>query len=65
MVDDLERELKLRLAAASCVFDRAGKGGDEIWWSPITKRNFPVSVRIKSRHTANEVLTQAGLPKAF
>jgi hypothetical protein len=65
MVDDLERELKRRLAAASCMFDRSGKGSDEIWWSPITKRSFPVSAGIKSRHTANGVLKQAGLPEAF
>jgi hypothetical protein len=37
----------------------------EIWHSPITKRNFAVPVGIPSRHTANAILRQAGLPKAF
>jgi len=32
---------------------------------PITKRRFPVPANIVSRHTANEVLKQAGLPKSF
>jgi predicted RNA binding protein YcfA (HicA-like mRNA interferase family) len=41
-----------------------GKGSHEKWRSPITGRNFIVP-RSKSRHTANEVLKQAGLPKAF
>jgi hypothetical protein len=29
------------------------------------KRNFAVPVGIPSRHTANAILRQAGLPKAF
>jgi len=46
-------------------FYRAGKGDHEIWYSPITSRYFPVDSEILSRHTANAVLKQAGLPKAF
>ena len=45
--------------------DRQGKGDHEIWYSPITDRRFVVDGSIKSRHTANAVLKQAGLPKAF
>jgi hypothetical protein len=30
-----------------------------------TDRRFPVPVGIVSRHTANAILSQAGLPKAF
>ena len=33
--------------------------------SPHSNRSFPVDSKIKSRHSANEVLKQAGLPKAF
>jgi hypothetical protein len=36
-----------------------------MWFSPKTGRNFPVPVGVVSRHTANAVLQQAGLPKAF
>ncbi|MGZ8402350.1 MAG: type II toxin-antitoxin system HicA family toxin [Rhodoplanes sp.] len=43
---------------------RAGKGSHEIWFSPINNRNFSVPRTTKSRHTANEVLKRAGLPKA-
>ncbi|NHT75058.1 type II toxin-antitoxin system HicA family toxin [Rhizobiaceae bacterium CRRU44] len=59
------RDLKAMLAAAGCHFHRAGKGDHEIWFSPITKRYFTVDHGVKSRHTANETLKQAGLPKAF
>ena len=58
-------ELKRRLRAAGCQFLRQGRGDHEIWHSPISQRRFPVDGSIKSRHTANAVLTQAGLPKAF
>ena len=33
--------------------------------SPVTDRRFPVDGKIKSRHTANGILKQAGLPKQF
>src|SRR3982750_1415619 len=51
--------------AAGCTMVRQGRGSHEIWHSPITKRNFAVPVGIPSRHTANAILRQAGLPKAF
>jgi predicted RNA binding protein YcfA (HicA-like mRNA interferase family) len=60
-----DRELRRLLARAGCIFVRTGKGSHEIWSSPITKRRFPVPVGIVSRHTANGVLEQAGLTKAF
>ncbi|MDZ7961757.1 MAG: type II toxin-antitoxin system HicA family toxin [Aulosira sp. DedQUE10] len=58
-------ELKKILLEAGCYFERQGKGDHEIWYSPITDRRFVVDGTIKSRHTANGVLKQAGLPKAF
>ncbi|MCO5080064.1 MAG: type II toxin-antitoxin system HicA family toxin [Rhizobiaceae bacterium] len=51
--------------AAGCALVRQGKGSHEIWRSPITERNFAVPIGIPSRHTANAILRQAGLPKAF
>lgn len=58
-------EVKSRIKKAGCRFVRAGKGDHEIWHSPITGTNFTVDGKILSRHTANAVLKQAGLPKAF
>ncbi|MFM2431192.1 MAG: hypothetical protein RLZZ511_2405 [Cyanobacteriota bacterium] len=58
-------ELKALLADAGCYFERQAKGDHELWYSPISDRCFVVDSVIKSRHTANAVLKQAGLPKAF
>lgn len=42
-----------------------GKGDHDIWRSPRSGTTFPVDHKILSRHTANGVLKQAGLPKQF
>ncbi|HIK18472.1 MAG TPA: type II toxin-antitoxin system HicA family toxin [Leptolyngbyaceae cyanobacterium M33_DOE_097] len=65
MAASLTPALKKLLSEAGCVFERQGKGDHEIWYSPITERRFVVDSAIKSRHTANAVLKQVGLPKAF
>ncbi|MCR4304511.1 MAG: type II toxin-antitoxin system HicA family toxin [Gallionella sp.] len=62
---DHTAKLKELLRANQCRFERQGKGDHEIWFSPITEVRFPVDSKIKSRHTANAVLKQAGLPKQF
>lgn len=59
------REVRQLLEAAGCRLHRQGKGDHEIWWSPITQRYFTVDAGLKSRHTANETLKQAGLKKKF
>lgn len=60
-----EKELRDLLRQGGCSFFRQGKGDHEIWYSPISDRKFVVDGTIKSRHTANAVLKQAGLPKKF
>ncbi len=62
---DYTRALKQFLREGGCNFERRGKGDHEIWYSPITGIRFVVDQKIKSRHTANAVLKQAGLPKKF
>jgi hypothetical protein len=58
-------KLKEVLRAHGCNYERPGRGDHEIWYSPITQRYFPVDQKILSRHTANGVLKQAGIPKQF
>ncbi|MBI2713502.1 MAG: type II toxin-antitoxin system HicA family toxin [Rhizobiales bacterium] len=65
MAPQFDRALRDLLRATGCTLIRQGKGSHEIWHSPITRRNFPVPVGIASRHTANAILRQAGLRKAF
>jgi hypothetical protein len=60
-----EREVREYLRANGCYSVRKGKGDHEIWHSPITNRNITVDGEIKSRHTANAVLKQAGIGKKF
>jgi predicted RNA binding protein YcfA (HicA-like mRNA interferase family) len=65
MAPQFDRPLRDLLRAACCMLVRQGKGSHEVWHSPATGRNFAVPVGIPSRHTANAILRQAGLPKAF
>ncbi|HVJ54341.1 MAG TPA: type II toxin-antitoxin system HicA family toxin [Aliidongia sp.] len=64
-MDSFTPELRKLLREAGCEFVRHGKGDHEIWKSPHSERHFTVDNAIKSRHTANSVLKQAGLPKKF
>jgi hypothetical protein len=64
-MSDFAPELKRILPGSGCYFVRSGKGDHEIWYSPTSNRNVVVDSKIKSRHTANAVLKQAGLPKQF
>jgi predicted RNA binding protein YcfA (HicA-like mRNA interferase family) len=54
-----------KLTETGCSFVRHGKGDHDIWYSPISGQNFTVPVKILSRHLANKILKDAGLPKAF
>jgi hypothetical protein len=65
MAPQFDRPLRDLPRAAGCTLVRQGKGSHEIWNSPITRRNFAVPIGIPSWHTANAILRQAGLPKAF
>jgi predicted RNA binding protein YcfA (HicA-like mRNA interferase family) len=62
---ELYRELVTILRENRCHLVRTGKGSHEIWYSPANGRHVTVPRSTKSRHTANDVLKQAGLPKAF
>jgi predicted RNA binding protein YcfA (HicA-like mRNA interferase family) len=61
----LYRRLTALLRAVGCEFRRQGKGSHEIWWSPVTGRTFTVPRNICKPATANAILKQAGLDKAF
>jgi predicted RNA binding protein YcfA (HicA-like mRNA interferase family) len=60
-----DRDLVRLLREAGCSFVRSAKGSHEIWFSPVTGKPVVVPNGIVSRHTANAILKQAGLPKAF
>ena len=61
----LYRELVAILRENGCTPVCQGKGSHEIWYSPLNNSHFTVPRSTNSPHAANEVLKQAGLPKAF
>ena len=62
---EYEKKVREILLKNDCEFLRHGKGYHDIWHSPITNKNFPVDVKIKSRHTANEIMKQSGINFRF
>ncbi len=62
---DFYADLVKILRENGCTLVRKGKGSHEIWHSPINGRHVTVPRTTKSRHTANDVLKQAGIEKAF
>ena len=64
-VTDYTPPLKRLLKSSGYAFWRNGRGDHEIWRHTVTGRKVVVDRDIKSRHTANGVLKQAGLAKAF
>jgi predicted RNA binding protein YcfA (HicA-like mRNA interferase family) len=63
-MNDFGKAVRTSLTEAGCAFLRHGKGDHDIWATAAGKR-IVVPVQIKSRHTANGILKDAGLPKAF
>jgi hypothetical protein len=63
MAHDFGPEVLRALASHGCMFVRTGR--HPVWYSPLTDKNFPVPHRIKSRHTANEIMKQAGIDHHF
>jgi predicted RNA binding protein YcfA (HicA-like mRNA interferase family) len=62
---DFYPDIAKRLSAAGFVrHAAAGKGSHEKWLHPEKRLMVTVS-HTKSRHSANAILKQAGLPKAF
>ena len=62
---DYYREIIDSLRANGFQLLRTGKGSHEIWFNPRTNKRVTVPRTTKSRHTANDVLKQAGLAKKF
>ena len=61
---DYYRDVIRLLRAVGYEFKRQGRGDHEIWWNRGTGVHVTVD-RKKSKFTANDILKEAGLPKAF
>jgi predicted RNA binding protein YcfA (HicA-like mRNA interferase family) len=64
-VTDLAKELLAHLRQAGYEFVRHGKGSHDIWRNPATGKAVAIPHKVPSRHFANNLLKDAGLPKAF
>ena len=62
---EFEKKVREILRDYGCSFVRHGKGDHDIWHSPINGHNIAVDGKIKSRHTANAVLKEAGIDFKF
>ena len=62
---EFEKKVREILRNSGCNFVRRGKGDHDIWYSPLTNRNFPVDSKIKSRHMANMIMKQSGIAHKF
>jgi len=62
---EYEKKVRQVLKENGCYFKRRGKGDHDIWYSPVTNRHVTVDSKIKSRHTANEILKQSGINHHF
>ncbi len=62
---EYEKKVRQILKKYNCIFVRHGKGDHDIWYSPITNKNFTVDGKIKSRHTANAIMKQSGIDMHF
>ena len=62
---EYQKRVRDVLKANGCYLVRHGKGDHDIWYSPITGINITVDGKIKSRHTANAILKQAGIEYRF
>jgi predicted RNA binding protein YcfA (HicA-like mRNA interferase family) len=62
---DFYRDVIRRLRENGYEFKRQGRGDHEVWWNPGTHRHVIVDRKLRSKFTANGILKEAGLPKAF
>lgn len=62
---EYEKLVRALLAEHGYSLSRRGKGDHDIWRNPATGRSVVVDGKIKSRHTANAVMKQGGIPHHF
>ena len=53
-----------RLNEVGWRFHHHGKGDHDVWYNPATGQKV-IPVKLLSRHTANDILKEAGLQKEF
>jgi len=62
---EYEKKVRQVLRQSGFTFLRHGKGDHDIWRNPSLNRSVSVDGKIKSRHSANAIMKEAGLSHKF
>ena len=62
---DYTKPVREKLDEHGWSFHRRGKGSHDIWIKPVTNETVSVSIKIKSKQTANGILKKAGIRYKF
>jgi hypothetical protein len=62
---EYEKKVREILSLNGYYFKRHGKGDHDIWYNPSNNKRVTVDGKIKSRHSANEIMKQIGIDHRF
>jgi predicted RNA binding protein YcfA (HicA-like mRNA interferase family) len=62
---EFENKVRKILKENGYYFERHGKGDHDIWYNPVINNSVSVDGKIKSRHSANGILKEAGINYRF
>jgi len=62
---EYEKKVRQVLTENGYRFDRHAKGDHDMWRNPKTNHAVSVDGKIKSRHTANKIIKEAGINHHF
>ena len=62
---EYEKKVRKILKENGYSFLRQAKGDHEMWHNPILNKSVSVDGKIKSRHSANGILKEAGIKYKF
>ncbi|MDR2575019.1 MAG: type II toxin-antitoxin system HicA family toxin [Treponema sp.] len=62
---EYEKKVREILSKNGYSFHHHGKGDHDIWFNQIMNKKVTVDSKIKSRHMANQIMKEAGIPYHF
>ena len=62
---EYEKKVREILKKHGYYFERHGKGDHDVWYNPVIHKSVSVDGKIKSRHSANGILREAGINFRF
>ena len=62
---EYEKKVREILRQNGFTFHHHGKGDHDIWFNELRNKKVTVDGKIKSRHMANQIMKEAGVPYHF